>query len=50
MNRLLLAAALLLAAPAAFAACVDRSDQAMSCAQGTMWDGDAGTCVPVVIG
>ena len=49
MTRLLLAS-LLLAAPAAFAACADSSDGAASCAEGTMWDGDARACLPIVIG
>lgn len=49
MRLILSAVCLLLAAPA-FAACSGRSDQAMSCAEGSMWDEAAGACAPIVVG
>ncbi|MBP1805537.1 hypothetical protein [Rubellimicrobium aerolatum] len=48
MTRLLLAAALLVLPLSARAACSGHSDQqAMTCAQGTTWDRESATCVPV---
>lgn len=45
MIKTLLAAAALATLPAlGFAAC-SGSHQAMSCAEGTVWDADSGTCV-----
>lgn len=50
MKACLLAAALLAAPFSAWAACRDSHDQAMSCAEGTIWDPATGTCVPIVTG
>ena len=46
MIKTLLAAAALALVPAlGFAACSGSSHQAMSCAEGTVWDAESGTCV-----
>ena len=49
MLKTLLVAATLAAAPlSAFAMCSDKSHQAMSCAEGSVWDAQTGTCVAQV--
>ena len=50
MKSILLALAVLSIPAAAIAACSSQGDQAMSCAQGTIWDDATRTCEPVVIG
>jgi hypothetical protein len=46
MMKTLLVAATLAAAPlSAFAMCSDKSHQAMSCTEGTVWDAQSQTCV-----
>lgn len=50
MKRLVLALALAASPFAAWAQCSGSNDQAMSCAEGSMWDQETGTCVPVVMG
>jgi hypothetical protein len=50
MTRLVLALVLLSSPLAAWAQCSGHSEQAMSCAEGTMWDQELNACVPVVMG
>jgi hypothetical protein len=50
MKRLILALALASSPLAAFAACSGDHQQAMSCAENTMWDEATRTCVPIVTG
>lgn len=49
--KVLLTALVLGTAPALALACPAHDDrQAMSCSEGNIWDGEAGTCVPIVTG
>ena len=50
MKRFVLALVLLASPLPAFAACSNGTDQAMSCAEGSMWDSKTQACVPVVMG
>ncbi len=50
MKRLVLALALLTAPISAWAACSGHDQQAMSCADGTTWDQERNSCVPIVTG
>ncbi len=50
MKRLVLAVALLATPLAAWADCSRSDQQAMSCAEGTMWDAATNACVPIVTG
>lgn len=50
MRRLILALALAAAPLPALAQCAGQDQQAMSCAEGTMWDREANACVPIVTG
>lgn len=50
MSRLVLVLALLSAPLTAHAACSGHAEQAMTCAEGHVWDQEAGACVPVVTG
>jgi hypothetical protein len=50
MTRLVLALVLLSSPLAAWAQCSGHSEQATSCAEGTMWDQELNACVPVVMG
>lgn len=40
------AALTLASALSAYAGCANHSEQAMSCAEGTVWDSEARVCVP----
>lgn len=51
MKRLVLALALISSPLAALAECSGHSDQrAMSCAEGSQWNAETNTCVPIVTG
>ena len=51
MKRLVLALTLISSPLAAWAECSGHSDQrAMSCAEGSQWNTETNTCVPVVTG
>lgn len=48
MSRLAFILAMLVFPASAFAACPGDTEQAMSCAEGTMWDAEAQACVPLI--
>jgi len=51
MKRLVLVLALISSPLAASAQCSGHSDQrAMSCAEGSQWNSDTNSCVPIVTG
>jgi Chitin binding Peritrophin-A domain len=50
MKRLVLLLALLASPVTAWAACTGHDQQAMSCAQGQVWDPETDACVPIVTG
>jgi hypothetical protein len=50
MKRLVLALALIASPLSAWAACGHLEQQAMSCAEGYLWDQTLNQCVPVVTG
>lgn len=50
MKRLILALAFLSSPLAAWAQCSSEEQQAMSCAEGLVWDPQTDSCLPIVTG